>query len=203
MNKIDGKRIFLKLERVSEGQLKLEFDFPRDDEKYVYIMGIASTPDENSAGFVVENKALIKSWEVRKRANKNVAVYEKHNVPIGKVVNCEEMGGKVLVVLEIPKDGNERFLSVYEQGVYVGLSIGAWNLEYEVEDDIVHVKEVDWYEVSVTDIPANENAILLENIKKQQEEFKSKIEQSKKSPCLSSEDISEFSKKIIEKIRGI
>lgn len=203
MNKIDGKRIFLKLERITENELKLEFDFPRDDDKYVYIMGIASTPDENSAGFVVENKALIKSWEERKKANKNVAVYEKHNVPIGKVVNCEEMGGKVLVVLEIPKDGNERFLSVYEQGVYIGLSIGAWNLEYDVEDDIVHVKEVDWYEVSVTDIPANENALLLENIKEQQEAYKKALEQAKRKTCMSVDDITKFGNDILEKIRGI
>ena len=38
-DKIDAKRIFLKLERVNENEVKLEFDFERDDEKNVYIMG--------------------------------------------------------------------------------------------------------------------------------------------------------------------
>ena len=58
-DKFDGKRIFLKLQKVKEGEVKLEFDFERDEEKYVYIMAIASTPDVNSAGFIVENKALL------------------------------------------------------------------------------------------------------------------------------------------------
>ena len=64
--------------------------------------------------------------------------------------------------MEIPKSGNERFLAVYEQGIYVGLSVGGWTLDGEWIDDIFHVTEFEWYEVSVTDIPANENALLLE-----------------------------------------
>ena len=161
-DKFDGKRIFLKLQKVKEGELKLEFDFERDEEKYVYIMAIASTPDVNSAGFIVENKALLDAWAANKAAGKNVAVYEKHGMPVGKVVSCEEISGKILVVLEIPKSGNERVLSVYEQGIYVGLSIGGWSLDGDWIDDIFHVTVFDWYEVSLTDIPANENATLLE-----------------------------------------
>ena len=161
-DKFDGKRIFLKLQKVKEGELKLEFDFERDEEKYVYIMAIASTPDVNSAGFIVENKALLDAWAANKAAGKNVAVYEKHGMPVGKVVSCEEISSKILVVLEIPKSGNERVLSVYEQGIYVGLSIGGWSLDGDWIDDIFHVTVFDWYEVSLTDIPANENATLLE-----------------------------------------
>lgn len=161
-DKFNGKRIFLKLQKVKEGEVKLEFDFERDEEKYVYIMAIASTPDVNSAGFVVENKALLDAWAANKAAGKNVAVYEKHGMPVGKVVSCEEISGKILVVLEIPKSGNERVLSVYEQGIYVGLSIGGWSLDGDWIDDIFHVTVFDWYEVSLTDIPANENATLLE-----------------------------------------
>ena len=77
--------------------------------------------------------------------------------------------------MEIPKSGNERFLAVYEQGIYVGLSVGGWTLDGEWIDDIFHVTEFEWYEVSVTDIPANENALLLEfaNSKKEpQKEIK-------------------------------
>ena len=161
-DKIDAKRIFLKLERVNENEVKLEFDFERDDEKNVYIMGIASTPDVNSAGFIMENKAVFDAWLDCKKSGKNIAVYEKHDMPIGKVVACEEMSGKILIVMEIPKSGNERFLAVYEQGIYVGLSVGGWTLDGEWIDDIFHVTEFEWYEVSVTDIPANENALLLE-----------------------------------------
>ena len=171
---INAKRIFLKLERVNENEVKLEFDFERDDERNVYIMGIASTPDVNSAGFVMENRAILDAWLDCKKSGKNIAVYEKHDMPIGKVVACEEMSGKVLVVMEIPKSGNERFLSVYDLGIYTGLSVGGWTLDGEwiVEDgeEIFHVTEFEWYEVSVTDIPANENALLLEfaNTKKPQ-----------------------------------
>lgn len=156
-----SKRIFLKFERLPE-DVKLEQAFEKDEEKYVYVMGIASTEDENSAGFVVENRALLEAWANCQNNNKHIAVYEKHGLPMGKVVNCEEYNGKILVVMEIPKLGNERQLSVYEQGIYIGLSIGGWSLDGEWIDDIYHVTEFDWYEVSWTDIPSNENALMLE-----------------------------------------
>lgn len=201
-NDINTKRIFLKLERVDESKVKLEFDFERDDEKNVYIMGIASTPDINSAGFIMENKAIIDAWLECKRVGKNIAVYEKHNMPIGKVVACEEMNDKILVVMEIPKSGNERFLAVYEQGVYIGLSVGGWTLDGEwiVDGDkeVFHVTEFEWYEVSITDIPANENALLLEfaNTKKQQKEVK-------EARGISNEEISVALENITNRIRGI
>lgn len=204
-DKIDAKRIFLKLERVNENEVKLEFDFERDDEKNVYIMGIASTPDVNSAGFIMENKAIIDAWLDCKRTGKNIAVYEKHDMPIGKVVACEEMNDKILVVMEIPKSGNERFLAVYEQGIYVGLSVGGWTLDGEWrvvgEKEIFHVTEFEWYEVSVTDIPANENALLLEfaNSKKElQKEAKQET-----SEGISNEEISVALENITNRIRGM
>ena len=200
-DKIDAKRIFLKLERVNENEVKLEFDFERDDEKNVYIMGIASTPDINSAGFIMENKAVFDAWLDCKKSGKNIAVYEKHDMPIGKVVACEEMSGKILIVMEIPKSGNERFLAVYEQGIYVGLSVGGWTLDGEWIDDIFHVTEFEWYEVSVTDIPANENALLLEfaNSKKgPQKEIKQEA-----SRGISDKEIGIALENITNRIRGI
>lgn len=200
-DKIDAKRIFLKLERVNENEVKLEFDFERDDEKNVYIMGIASTPDINSAGFIMENKAVFDAWLDCKKSGKNIAVYEKHGMPIGKVMACEEMSGKILIVMEIPKSGNERFLAVYEQGIYVGLSVGGWTLDGEWIDDIFHVTEFEWYEVSVTDIPANENALLLEfaNSKKEpQKEIKQEA-----SRGISYKEIGIALENITNRIRGM
>ena len=200
-DKIDAKRIFLKLERVNENEVKLEFDFERDDEKNVYIMGIASTPDINSAGFIMENKAVFDAQLDCKKSGKNIKKYEKHDMPIGKVVACEEMSGKILIVMEIPKSGNERFLAVYEQGIYVGLSVGGWTLDGEWIDDIFHVTEFEWYEVSVTDIPANENALLLEfaNSKKEpQKEIKQEA-----SRGISDKEIGIALENITNRIRGI
>lgn len=200
--KLEQKRIFLKLERVDENSVKLEFDFKRDEENYVYIMGIASTPDVNSAGFIVENKALLDAWEECKKNNKNIAVYEKHGLPIGKVVACEEMSGKILVVLEIPKAGNERVLAVYEQGIYIGLSIGGWTLDGEWIDDVFHVTEFEWYEVSLTDIPSNENALLLEYAETKRQQPQKQAPQEVKSE-FSANDINVVTKNITERIRGI
>ena len=196
--KIDGKRIFLKLQKVSKDEVKLEFDFKKDEEKYVYIMAIASTPDVNSAGFIVENKALLDAWLYNQNQGKNVAVYEKHGLPIGKVVACEEINRKVLVVLEIPKDGNERVLAVYEQGIYVGLSIGGWSLDGEWIDDVFHVTEFDWYEVSLTDIPSNENATLLEfaNSKKPAPETKVELEEENSSENVKATLLENITKRI-------
>ena len=196
---LDQKRIFLKLERVDENSVKLEFDFKKDEENYVYIMGIASTPDVNSASFIVENRALLDAWEECKKTNKNIAVYEKHETPVGKVVACQEMSGKILVVLEIPKSGNERLLAVYNQGIYIGLSIGGWTLDGEWIDDVFHVTEFEWYEVSLTDIPSNENALLLEFAEsKKQKQKPQKVENE-----ISAQDISIMTQKIINRIRGI
>ena len=193
---MSNKRIFFKLEKVAENDIKLELDFNRDDEKNIYIMGIASTLDKNSAGFIVENSALLECWDEVKKAGNNIAVYEKHDTPVGKVVACEEMNGKILVVMEIPKAGNERLLSVYEQGIYVGLSIGGWTLDGTWdENDIFHVTEFEWYEVSLTDIPSNENALLLEfaNTKKQ-------IPENKK---IGTSELETLLEKVTENIRGI
>ena len=193
---MDDKRIFLKLEKVDESQIKLEFNFERDDEKNIYIMGIASTQDKNSYGYVVDNKALTDAWLECKKLGKNIAVYEKHGLPSGKVVACEEMGGKILVVMEIPKARNERLISVYNQGIYVGLSIGGWTLDGSWDDkEVFHVTEFEWYEVSLTDIPSNENALLLEfaNSKKQPK-LPEKIE------CVALENTLQ---KVIEQIKGI
>ena len=52
MARLNEKRIFLTLEKVNADEVKLELNFTRDDEKYEYIMGIASTPDVNSCGFI-------------------------------------------------------------------------------------------------------------------------------------------------------
>lgn len=196
---MNEKRIFLKLEKIEESQIKLELDFERDDEKNVYIMGIASTQDKNSYGYVVDNKALLEAWLDCKKNKKNIAVYEKHGLPSGKVVACEEMSNKILVVMEIPKSGNERLLAVYEQGIYVGLSIGGWTLDGEWDDkEVFHVTEFEWYEVSLTDIPSNENALLLEyaNTKKE------KIE-NKKDNEIESIALEKTLQRVIETIKGI
>jgi hypothetical protein len=160
-----NKRIFLKFEKIAESEIKLELSFERDEEKNIYIMGFASTPEKNSYGYIVENSALLECWKNTQSEGKNIAVYEKHDMPSGKVVACEEINGKILVVMEIPKAGNERLISVYEQGIYVGLSIGGWATDaYEDDEKISHVTKMEWYEVSLTDIPSNENALLLEDI---------------------------------------
>jgi len=191
-----SKRIFFKLEKVNESEVKLEFDFDRDDEKNIYIMGIASTPDKNSAGFIVENQALIESWEECKRSGDNIAVYEKHSTPVGKVIGCQELNDKILVILEIPKNGNERLISVYEQGIYVGLSIGGWTLDGSWdEDDIFHVTEFEWYEVSLTDIPSNENALLLEYANDKRIKPISKNTESEMAQI--------FLQKVIDNVKGI
>jgi hypothetical protein len=165
---LKNKRIYFNLEKVSEGEIKLQTSFEKDEEKNVYLMGFASTPDVNSYDFIVENSAIINAWFECKKAGKNIAVYEKHDMPVGKVVSCEEMSGKILVILEIPKSGNDRLLSVYEQGIYVGLSVGGWRLDGKWDDneEIFHITEFYWYEVSLTDVPSNENAVLLEGIPK-------------------------------------
>lgn len=199
MAKLNEKRIFLTLEKVNADEVKLELDFARDDEKYEYIMGIASTPDVNSCGFITENSALLEAWEECKKVGKQIAVYEKHGLPVGKIVDCQEMSGKILVVLEIPKSGNERVLAVYEQGVYTGLSIGGWSIDGHYDNDnIYHVTKFEWYEVSLTDIPANENALLLEQINENR--IESQIKEENK---IDDKELEKVLERIKESIRGI
>lgn len=191
----EKNHIFLKLERINEGEVKLEFGFERNDEKNIYIMGAASTPDVNSYGFIVENKALVGAWLECKKTGKNIAVYEKHDAPIGKMVACEEISGKVVVVLEVPRAGNERVISVYEQGIYVGLSVGGGALSREWDDDnVMHVTEFEWDEVSLTDKPSNENALLLENANRERP--------IKKENKIESVALEKTLQQVIERIKG-
>lgn len=211
MTDILNKRIFLKFERLNNQEIKLEQDFQKDEEKNIYIMGFASTPDENSHGFIVENQALLDCWKKVKAEGGNVAVYEKHNQPIGKTVSCEEYNGKILITMEIPKAGNERFISVYEQGIYVGLSIGGWSIDGEWDDnDVYHVTKFDWVENSVTDCPSNENALLLEYAKttkpvpRKIEEEKEQEEEKEEEKIEEKLELEQNTlDTILEKIRGI
>lgn len=203
MAKLNEKRIFLTLEKVNADEVKLELNFTRDDEKYEYIIGIASTPDVNSCGFITENEALLNSWAECKKNGKQIAVYEKHGLPVGKIADCQEMSGKILVVLEIPKSGNERVLAVYEQDVYTGLSIGGWTIDgYYDDNDTYHVTEFEWYEVSLTDIPANENALLLEQINENRIKEKAKTTKLEDKK-ISDEELKIALENITKSIRGI
>lgn len=162
----ESKKIFLKLEKVNLEEVQLETAYQKDEENFFYIAGIASTPDVNSYGYIVESSALLESWEKYKAAGKNVAVYEKHGLPIGKVVVCELKNENIIVLMECPKRGNARVQGVYEQGIYTGLSIGGWRMGgFWDDEEVWHVTKFEWYEVSLTDIPANESAILLEGLR--------------------------------------
>lgn len=204
----DTKKVYLKFEKINAQEIELEQDYQKDEEKNIYLMGFASTPDENVNGFIVENKALLDCWKRIKAEGKNVAVYEKHNQPIGKTVSCEEYNNKVLIVMEIPKAGNERFISVYEQGVYVGLSIGGWSLDGEWIEGVYHVTEFDWVENSITDCPANENALLLEAAKAQKLELEAEEKRKAEKEELERkqkirDEITVSLENITSKIRGI
>ena len=177
---------------------KYEFDTCMNNQKEM-----ARKSRKKEASMNIQNEALLNSWAECKKNGKQIAVYEKHGLPVGKIADCQEMSGKILVVLEIPKSGNERVLAVYEQGVYTGLSIGGWTIDgYYDDNDIYHVTEFEWYEVSLTDIPANENALLLEQINENRIKEKAKTTKLEDKK-ISDEELKIALENIAKSIRGI
>lgn len=133
-----------------------------DDERI--ITGIASTPSTDRDDDVLEPMGAKFALPIPLLWQHN------HNQPIGEVVDAKITGKGIEITAKIAKideDGklksriDEAWQSI-KSGLVKCLSVGFKVKEYNYFDNSwgLHIKEWEWYELSVVTVPANPDAVI-------------------------------------------
>lgn len=146
-----------------QSAMKLEIKAVNSDDKFIYINGLASTPDKDRVGDIVEQEALMDSIR-RIGLPAFIHQHKLSDMPLGIVTEVNKAGKDTAVKLKMPKNEyTEQIKGLIEIGAYGGLSIGYVVKDYEFDADGYRIiKDLDWYEVSLVTVPANPNAKILE-----------------------------------------
>lgn len=128
------------------------------------ITGIASTPRQDRDNDMMEMKGVKFALPIPLLWQHN------HNNPIGEVNSAEVTDEGILITATIAKIDEEGALKSrideawqsIKSGLVKCLSIGFRPLEYNyIEDSYgLHIKEWEWYELSVVTVPANPDAVI-------------------------------------------
>ncbi|MDO4895007.1 HK97 family phage prohead protease [Moraxella sp.] len=133
-----------------------------DDERI--ITGIATTPSTDRDDDILEPLGAKFTLPIPLLSHHN------HSQPIGEVIQAEVTAGGILITAKIAKideDGKlkERIDEAWQSiksGLIKGLSVGFKIKEYSYIENSwgLHIKEWEWYELSVVTIPANADAVI-------------------------------------------
>lgn len=133
-----------------------------DDERL--ITGIATTPSTDRDDDILEPLGAKFTLPIPLLSHHN------HSQPIGEVIQAEVTADGILITAKIAKideDGklkdrlDEAWQSI-KSGLIKGLSVGFKVKEYNYLENSwgLHIKEWEWYELSVVTIPANADAVI-------------------------------------------
>ncbi|UZA15581.1 HK97 family phage prohead protease [Moraxella bovis] len=133
-----------------------------DDERL--ITGIATTPSTDRDDDILEPLGAKFTLPIPLLSHHN------HSQPIGEVIQAEVTAGGILITAKIAKIDEEGKLKErideawqsIKSGLIKGLSVGFKIKEYSYIENSwgLHIKEWEWYELSVVTIPANANAVI-------------------------------------------
>lgn len=133
-----------------------------DDERL--ITGIATTPSTDRDDDILEPLGAKFTLPIPLLSHHN------HSQPIGEVIQAEVTAGGILITAKIAKideDGKlkERIDEAWQSiksGLIKGLSVGFKIKEYSYIENSwgLHIKEWEWYELSVVTVPANADAVI-------------------------------------------
>lgn len=133
-----------------------------DDERI--ITGIATTPSTDRDDDILEPLGAKFTLPIPLLSHHN------HSQPIGEVIQAEVTAGGILITAKIAKideDGKlkERIDEAWQSiksGLIKGLSVGFKIKEYSYIENSwgLHIKEWEWWELSIVTIPANADAVI-------------------------------------------
>lgn len=133
-----------------------------DDERI--ITGIATTPSTDRDDDILEPTGAKFALPIPLLWQHN------HNQPIGEVIAAEVTTAGILITAKIAKIAEagklkERIDEAWQSiksGLVKCLSVGFRTKEYNYMDDSwgLHIKEWEWYELSVVTVPANPDAMI-------------------------------------------
>lgn len=133
-----------------------------DDERL--ITGIATTPSTDRDDDILEPLGAKFTLPIPLLSHHN------HSQPIGEVIQAEVTAGGILITAKIAKIDEEGKLKerideawhTIKSGLVKCLSVGFKVKEYNYIENSwgLHIKEWEWYELSVVTIPANPDAMI-------------------------------------------
>lgn len=133
-----------------------------DDERI--ITGIATTPSTDRDDDILEPLGAKFTLPIPLLSHHN------HSQPIGEVIQAEVTAGGILITAKIAKIDEEGKLKdrideawhTIKSGLVKCLSVGFKVKEYNYIENSwgLHIKEWEWYELSVVTIPANPDAMI-------------------------------------------
>lgn len=133
-----------------------------DDERI--ITGIATTPSTDRDDDILEPTGVKFTLPIPLLSHHN------HSQPIGEVIQAEVTAGGILITAKIAKideDGKlkERIDEAWQSiksGLIKGLSVGFKIKEYSYIENSwgLHIKEWEWWELSIVTIPANADSVI-------------------------------------------
>lgn len=133
-----------------------------DDERI--ITGIANTPSTDRDDDILEPLGAKFTLPIPLLSHHN------HSQPIGEVIQAEVTAGGILITAKIAKIDEEGKLKErideawqsIKSGLIKGLSVGFKIKEYSYIENSwgLHIKEWEWWELSIVTIPANGDAVI-------------------------------------------
>lgn len=133
-----------------------------DDERL--ITGIATTPSTDRDDDILEPLGAKFTLPIPLLSHHN------HSQPIGEVIQAEVTAGGILITAKIAKIDEEGKLKErideawqsIKSGLIKGLSVGFKIKEYSYIENSwgLHIKEWEWWELSIVTIPANGDAVI-------------------------------------------
>lgn len=133
-----------------------------DDDRI--ITGIATTPSTDRDDDILEPLGAKFTLPIPLLSHHN------HSQPIGEVIQAEVTAGGILITAKIAKIDEEGKLKErideawqsIKSGLIKGLSVGFKIKEYSYIENSwgLHIKEWEWWELSIVTIPANGDAVI-------------------------------------------
>jgi HK97 family phage prohead protease/HK97 family phage major capsid protein len=130
---------------------------PENDNSPLIIEGEASTNDIDRMRDIIDPKAWRKKGALNAyRNNPIILAFHHHDRPIGKATEIRATDNGLSIKAKISKAATEVY-QLIEEGILKAFSVGfiAKDMDYDSDDDIFQIKDVELVEVSVVSVPAN------------------------------------------------
>jgi HK97 family phage prohead protease len=154
-----------------------------DDERI--ITGIATTPSTDRDDDILEPLGAKFILPIPLLSHHN------HSQPIGEVIQAEVTAGGILITAKIAKidevgklkDRIDEAWQSIKSGLVKGLSVGFKIKEYSYIENSwgLHIKEWEWWELSIVTIPANADSVIT-SIKQIKDAFGLHLQPTSKPP---------------------
>lgn len=135
------------------------------DDKFIYVRGLASTYSEDRHGDIVSPKAWNRKTINQFRKNPVLLYAHDSREVIGRVESLEKTDKGLEIEAKIYRSWERSEL--VEDGLLKAFSIGFYikDAEYEEDTDVFNIKQVELIEISVVSIPSNRESLF--SLKKQ------------------------------------